>query len=74
MYFADVLKRSRQFDDSPWLKDKFYPILERFEKGHASNWYTLIMASAHGEKMPLPFHKRFDNIDGLCNYINEVLA
>lgn len=28
MYFADVLKRSRQFDDSPWLKDKFYPIYD----------------------------------------------
>lgn len=56
------------------LKMSNTPILERFEKGHASNWYSLIMASAHGKKMPLPFHKRYDNIDSLCNFIDEVLA
>ena len=56
------------------LKMSNTPILERFEKGHESNWYSLIMASPHGSKMPLPYHKRYDNIDDLCNYIDEVLA
>ena len=56
------------------LKMSNTPILERFEKGHASNWYSLIMASPHGKLRPEPFYKRYDTIDGLCDFIDKVLA
>ena len=61
-YLAYILKMSKT------------PLAERFDKGHYQNWYALQMLITPEKPLPIPYYKRFDTMDELCNFIDERLS